>query len=224
MRMMHQVLAPGVQHGQEADLRTEMCRVGGDGAQRLRGCPEQDVVDRGLVLERDHGDLVRHGEHHMEVGHVEQFRVSLLQPLGACETLALRAIPVAARVVSHTLMAAVATTLDVTAKRRGAAAFDRAHGALPCSGQRRAMPVTKSLPEVAEHIRHFQPAVGHNGPVVQAGMRCGAVGGMTCRDSSGLAVAQTLLVAIIRYCAVVLRLRWPSSNWMVRRSVPDSSR
>ena len=37
-------------------------------------------------------------------------------------------------------------------------------------------------------------------------------------------MAQTLLVAIIRYRAVVLRLRWPSSNWMVRRSVPASSR
>jgi hypothetical protein len=29
-----------------------------------------------------------------------------------------------------------------------------------------------------------------------------------------------LLVAIMRYCAVVLRLRWPSRSWMVRRSSP----
>ena len=36
--------------------------------------------------------------------------------------------------------------------------------------------------------------------------------------------ALVLIVAIMRYCAVVLRLRWPSSSWMVRRSVPASSR
>jgi hypothetical protein len=40
--------------------------------------------------------------------------------------------------------------------------------------------------------------------------------------SSGLAVAQTVLVAILRYFDVVERLRWPSNNWMVRRSVPAS--
>ena len=90
--MMQQVLPPGVQHAQEADLRTEMLWVGGDGAQRLRGRPEQDVVDLGLVLERDGGDLVRHREHHVEVGHVEQLRLPVLEPLGPRETLALRAV------------------------------------------------------------------------------------------------------------------------------------
>ena len=104
---------------------------------------------------------VRHREHDVEVGHVEQFRLTVLQPLGPCETLALRAVPVAARVVRDALMAAVAATLDVTAERRGAAAFDRDHGAPPRGGQRRAVLVTKSRAEVAEHIRHFQPLAGH---------------------------------------------------------------
>ena len=51
------ILSPGVQHAEEADLRTEMLGIGGDGAQRLRRRPEQDVVDHGLVLERDDLDL-----------------------------------------------------------------------------------------------------------------------------------------------------------------------
>ena len=46
MRMMVQVLAPGVEHGDEADLGAEMLRIGGDGAQRLGRRPEQDGVDR----------------------------------------------------------------------------------------------------------------------------------------------------------------------------------
>ena len=57
MRVVQQVLPPGVQHAEEADLRTQMLRIGGDGAQRLRRRPEQDVVDHGLVLERDDLDL-----------------------------------------------------------------------------------------------------------------------------------------------------------------------
>ena len=44
-------------------------------------------------------------------------------------------------------------------------------------------------------------------PARQAGTRSGTVGTVTSSDSSGLAVAQTLLVAIMRYRAVVLRLR-----------------
>lgn len=120
-------------------------------------------------------------------------------------------------------MATIAARLDVTAKSGGAATLDREHGAPPRGGQRRAILITESRAEVTEHVRHFQPLAGHE-PSRQAGTRSGAVGTSTSSDSSGLAVAQTLLVAIMRYCAVVLRLRWPSSSWMVRRSVPASSR
>ena len=125
-------MSPGVQHTEEADLRTEMLGVGGDGAQRLRRRPEQDIVHHGLVLERDDLDLCRHGEDDVEVGHVEQFRLTVLQPLGPCETLALRTVAVAARGVGHALMAAIAATLDMTAEGRGAATLDRGHGAPPC--------------------------------------------------------------------------------------------
>ena len=58
-------------------------------------------------------------------------------------------------------MAAIAALLDVTAKSYGAASLDRGHG-VPLRGrQRRAMLITESLAEVAEHIRHFQPLAGH---------------------------------------------------------------
>jgi len=162
MRMVHQVLPPGVENSQETNLRAEMLWIGGDPAQRLGHRPEQDIVDHGLVLERDGGNLVRHGEHDMEVGHVEQFRLAVLQPLGTRQTLAFRAVPVAARVVRHTLITAIITLLDVTAESGGSAAFDRDHGALPSDGQRYAVLLTESHAEAAEHVRHFQPLAGHN--------------------------------------------------------------
>ena len=57
--MMLQGLAPGVEHGDDADLGAEVLGIGGDGAQRLGGGPEQDGVDDGLVLEGDRGDRRR---------------------------------------------------------------------------------------------------------------------------------------------------------------------
>ena len=52
MRMMHQGLSPRVQHGEEADLRAEMLRIGGDGAQGLGGRAKQDAVDHALCSGR----------------------------------------------------------------------------------------------------------------------------------------------------------------------------
>src|SRR3546814_4377042 len=45
VRVMMQVLAPRMEHGDEADLGAEMLRVGRDPAQRLGRRPEQDGVD-----------------------------------------------------------------------------------------------------------------------------------------------------------------------------------
>src|SRR6266851_3698451 len=106
-----------------------MLWIGRDLTQRLRPRPEQDIVDDGLVLEGDDLDLLGHREHDVEVGHVEQFGLTVREPLGARETLALWATFVAARVVRDALMATIAARLDVTAKSGGAATLDRDHGA-----------------------------------------------------------------------------------------------
>src|SRR4051812_6199598 len=111
MRVVLERLSPGVQHTEEADLRAEGLWIGGDLAQRLRGRLEQDVVDHGLVLEGDDLDLRRHREHHVEVGHVEQFRLAVLEPLSSCETLTLRAAAITARVERDPLMAAIVPLL-----------------------------------------------------------------------------------------------------------------
>ena len=50
MRMIKQLLPPGVQYGEEADLCTQVLWIGGDGPQGLGGRAEQDVVDDRLVV------------------------------------------------------------------------------------------------------------------------------------------------------------------------------
>ncbi len=67
MRVILQVLAPGVQHRDEANLGTEMSRIGRKPAQRLGDGAKQDGIDRLLVLEGDCCNRLRHGEHDVEV-------------------------------------------------------------------------------------------------------------------------------------------------------------
>ncbi len=67
MRVLGESRAPGVEDGEHADAGAEVLGIGRDGDQGLCRCLEQDVVDRGLVLVGDVGDLRRQREHNVEV-------------------------------------------------------------------------------------------------------------------------------------------------------------
>jgi hypothetical protein len=79
--MVQQVLPPGVQNGDKANLSAQVFGVSANGTQRLGGGLEQDVVDHRLVLIRDGSDLLWHGKHHMEIRHRQQLSLAILQPL-----------------------------------------------------------------------------------------------------------------------------------------------
>jgi hypothetical protein len=64
---------------------------------------------------------VRQREDDMEVGHGEQLGRTLGQPLGACVSLALGTVPVAARVIGDSLMAAAQTLIAMASESRSAA-------------------------------------------------------------------------------------------------------
>src|SRR5262249_43680751 len=102
----------------------------------------------------------------VEVWDREQFRCPRLHPLPRGCALALRAMPVAAAVISNRGMAAgvVLTTQDVPAKRRRAAALDGAHHLKLIEAHAAAVGVTPSGPVVAEDIRDFQSRTMHEGP------------------------------------------------------------
>jgi hypothetical protein len=72
--------APGVQHGGDADPRTEAPGVGGDGKRRL-GCRlHQQVVDHALVLVGNVTQLARQRVHDVEVRYRQQLRLAIGQP------------------------------------------------------------------------------------------------------------------------------------------------
>ena len=95
MRVLEEVLPPGVQHGHQPDLGAEMPGIGSDDAQRLGGGREQDAVDDGLIVERDLSDRRRHREDDVEVRYRQQLGLSVGEPLSTRQPLALWAVPVA---------------------------------------------------------------------------------------------------------------------------------
>ena len=57
VRVMGKILSPSVEHGQNADLGTKVCRISRDLQQRLRGSTKEEAIDETLVLQCEWGDL-----------------------------------------------------------------------------------------------------------------------------------------------------------------------
>jgi hypothetical protein len=127
MRVVGERRSPGVQHGGDADPRAEVLGVGRDPQHGLGRRLEQQVVDDGLVLEGDVGDLRRQREDDVEISDRQQVGLALGEPRAGGRALALGTVPVAAAVVGDAPVAAVHTGLDMAAEGGGTAMLDRRH-------------------------------------------------------------------------------------------------
>ena len=139
----------------------EVLGVGRDGDQRLGRGLEQQIVDHGLVLVGDVGDGRRQREHHVIVRHRQQFGLALGQPFLRRRALALRAMPVAARVVGDLGVRAVLAARDMSAERRRAAALDRRHHLQLVEAHMAGLGFTPSRTMAAEDIRDLQSRARH---------------------------------------------------------------
>jgi hypothetical protein len=156
MRMVLEVLAPGVQDGGDPDVGAEVPGIGGNGGERLGCSGKQQSVDLGLILVGDGTERGRQREHHMEIRHRQQFGFARCQPRLGGWPLALGAVPVAAGVVGDARVGAVLAALDVTAQGRGPAGFDRGHDAPLADAQTRRVGGAPSGAVLAENVRHFE--------------------------------------------------------------------
>ena len=130
--------------------------VGSDDADRLGSRLEQDVVDECLVLESDRRDWRRHGEDDMKIGNGQQFGAAICKPSEARQTLALRAMPIAAGIVGDADLAAILAPLDMTAERRRSACLDRGHDLALIEGEPVALRSAKRVAVAAKNVRHLQ--------------------------------------------------------------------
>ena len=104
---------------------------------------------------------------------------------------------------------------DLAAEGGGAAVLDRRHGAALGGGQGGGETLAESVPVAVEDVSHLEGGAVHWAQLADCGRGS---------RSSGLVVVETLELARCRVRAVVERLRWPRRSWMVRMSVPASSR
>ena len=102
--MQKQVLSPGVQDADHADLCAQVFAIDSDLQQGLRAGGEQQVVEQTRVLQRQHIEFVGHSEHDMEVTGGQEFAFAGRQPALAGLRLTLGAVPVSARVIRDSLM------------------------------------------------------------------------------------------------------------------------
>ncbi len=140
VRMVLQVLPPGMQDRDEADLGAQVFRIGGDRAQGFGAGAKQHVVERFLVLVGDHRDGLGDSKDHMEILDLgKQLSLAVFEPMCAGKRLALGTMPIPARVEGDALMAAGIALLDMPAERSRAAQFDCTHHAPLCATEHTGM-------------------------------------------------------------------------------------
>lgn len=98
--MKAKLLAPGVENGRESHLSSQVLLVPGNSQQRFRcGLEEQPIRER-FVGQSQPVKCLRECKDNMEVPDRQEPAFSLCEPFGLLQTLALRAVTIAAGVVS----------------------------------------------------------------------------------------------------------------------------
>jgi hypothetical protein len=126
MRMSQQILAPGMQDGEESDLRSQVLGIGGNLQKGLRTGAEQEVINDLLVLQRQMGELVRQGKDNVDIGDRQEFVLAGSDPLIASSALALGAVPIPATIEGDGAIAAARTVVAMATECRGTATCDSA--------------------------------------------------------------------------------------------------
>lgn len=76
MRVQQQVLSPGVQNTDHANLSTQVLRICGYLKQGLSTGSEEQIVEQMRVVQGQHIQLVGHAENHVEVVGGQEFSFS----------------------------------------------------------------------------------------------------------------------------------------------------
>src|SRR5665213_152753 len=187
VRMMLQSLVPGMEHAEEADLRAKVSRIACDLKQSGGTGSEQQAVNQPLVLERQRSQFARQREHGMDVARGQQFAFALLEPADACVALALRAVPVAARVIGEGGVATAGASIAVTAESGGAAARDRIEHLQVLSVDPAMTAFPEARPGVTDDVGHLQRSAAYT-------LRIASPGSASRSMSSGLEVALKCLL------------------------------
>jgi len=184
VRVVMEVLPPGVQNRETGDLRTEVFRVSAEGQQGMGNGAKEHPVDDASILKRERRELLRNGEHDVEVLHVEEFLLTRLEPVGSSRSLTLRAMPIAARVVNRHLVTA-AVLFEMTSQSCRPALRKIVQYSALLLRWPIAFPIRRTV--FPDDIGHFQPMFFHFFVgVVWLSFSRSAISQRHCRDPTGI--------------------------------------
>ncbi len=163
MGMVLQLLIPGMEHTEEANLGAEMFRMGSDFEQGLGAGAEQQIVENLLVLQSQGRQAMREGENEVHVASGQDFAAARLDPTVAGVGLALGAVPIAAAVEGDDAMPAAGTAIQMSTKGGGSAALDGRQGLEMLPGEPVAAALDEFLSRDADEVGHLQGWSTHLG-------------------------------------------------------------
>ena len=220
--MQQQILSPGVQNAEHADLGAQMLGIARQFDGGLGAGGEQQFVEQPCVLESQHVEFVRHGENHVKVARGQQFLFSRGEPALAGFGLALRAMAVPAGVIGDgrwtiaAFLAALGTGIEVAAQRRGPAVADGAEHLPLLIAEAGSVAVQKTITLRAEDVGHLHGRPCHvwslASPFIRRNPWRVSFTSESAMLSRGLRTACRCLADRCRYFAVVSRSPWPSST------------
>ena len=227
MKVASQPLVPRVQYERETHLAPEVLA-----AKRQQGFGrrvEQQIQQGPLVplaVQNQPVQVVRQGEHLVEVRHRQQLAEAGVHPSGRGHALALRAVAVATAVIRQSLVPAGRTPLAMAAQRLGAAMLDVPHR-LPL-GPRQTMRLPVRLAVLPKDVRQFaagrrrrRRCVGRQGS--EGGVHSSTSPSPGRRNrSSGLRIDSRCWLVTCKYLAVVVKLVCPISRWITGNATPAS--
>ena len=186
--MADQRLPPRVKNTEHPDLGAQMSGIGRDLAEGRRARLEQPGVQADTIPIAERQERMRQREDDVHIRDVEQVTLAGVEPALSRLRLALRAVPIAARVIGDGLVSAGVTPIEMTTQCGGATARDRPKDRSLLRAQPR-MLLEEGVALRVEDIGHL-----HRRPAQRLGFRFSrdrgrTTGGGTCSCSSGIGAA-----------------------------------
>jgi hypothetical protein len=124
MRMQSQVLSPGMQNAEKADLGSEVLGAGRNFKHGLSAGTVEQIVEQPRMALTERVQLVGQGKDDVEVGYAEQILFAPCEPALASLGLALGTVAVATGVVGNCLVVATGAGVHMASERSGATCGD----------------------------------------------------------------------------------------------------
>ncbi len=162
MRMKFELLAPGVQDTEEADLCPKVSRIARHFEEGFRTGTKQKIIEDLLVLQDQWRQATGQGEHDMGVGRREEFSPTRRDPPFPSGSLTLRAMAVPAAVVRDGgTISAVGAFVEMAAKCGGTTPLNGSQHLDMLPTKPVAISFDENLSRSADDIGHLQRRPAH---------------------------------------------------------------